>query len=87
MTGLHKVFRTDQGLKAGEIAKLLGITVNVDHGIAVMNKKRELNLTQVLLIVIASLLFTVIAIVAYMYINQFGFFHDAKAAVLQNELH
>jgi hypothetical protein len=85
--GLHKVFRTDSGLKPSEISDLLGIEVNIEDSVIVAKKKSlNLSLLQFVLLWVVSLVFAVIAVLLYMYSNDMGIFraYPSYASYEQN---
>lgn len=76
--GLHKVFRTDKGLKPAEISRLLGI----DMAVRPDRKIRAIDSNPVLyhlMIGIISLIVAILTITTYMYITDIGFFHHTSA--------
>ena len=81
--GLHKVFRTDEGLKPSEISQLLGIDVEVRERVAVVSKTKEHSLLQFILLWLTSIILAVTCILFYMYSNQMGVFHpDVRLTLL-----
>jgi len=76
--GLHKVFRTDEGLRPDEISQLLGIEVNLNR--RVPDDTSELNRMSALqnvIIWVLSALIAVLGLVFYMYIYKVGIFHSS----------
>lgn len=83
--GLHKVFRTDQSLSAGEISSLLGVDVNFSDKVDVqegINAKRY-SLMQVIILWVISIIIAVTALLLYMYSNEMGLFHPSSDFVLK----
>ncbi|MEY2664966.1 MAG: hypothetical protein RLZZ480_71 [Candidatus Parcubacteria bacterium] len=78
--GLHKVFRTDDGLKPSEISQLLGIDVNVDTLVARQESERKYSILQVVILWAASMIIAVTAVLLYMYSHHIGFFHPTSAS-------
>ncbi|MBP6881055.1 MAG: hypothetical protein KBC35_00290 [Candidatus Pacebacteria bacterium] len=76
--GLHKVFRTGESLKPEEIAQLLGVEAGVEGTLVVLNKKRELTLTQLAVVWILSVIMATSGILISMYIHQVGVFYTAS---------
>jgi len=80
--GLHKVFRTDTGLKPSEISNLLGIEVNMDQNVITAKKKNlKLSFLQFVLLWLISLTLAVLAVLAYMYSNNMGVFRTYPSSV------
>jgi hypothetical protein len=78
--GLHKVFRTDGGLKPDEIAKLLGINVEVTESkTKTFNSNGHISTQHYLFIWIISLIVAIVAVATYMYISDIGLFHHTSA--------
>lgn len=75
--GLHKVFRSDEGLKPKEVSRLLGIDVAVQDQISKDNKKRHLSYLELFLLALVSLLLATVCILFYMYSHDIGIFHPA----------
>ncbi len=77
ITGLHKVFRTDQSLAPEEINALLGVEVTV--GLLERNPKKQAGSTimQTTIIVVLTLLLAAFGLVFTMYFNEVGLFHEA----------
>lgn len=76
--GLHKVFRSDEGLKASEISQLLGIEVQVEERIEVGINARRYTLFQVITLWFISAIIAVTAVLIYMYSNHTGVFHPSS---------
>ncbi len=76
VSGLHKVFRTDQSLAPDEINALLGVEVTVDiiHSHA---KPQSKNYFQTAMIVFFTVLLAAFGLVFAMYFGQVGIFHEA----------
>lgn len=77
--GLHKVFRTDEGLKANEISQLLGIEVQVTEKVEVGINARRYTLFQVITLWFISAIIATTAVMFYMYSNKTGVFHPSTA--------
>ena len=78
--GLHKVFRSDDGLKASEISELLGIEVQVTEKVEVGINARRYTLFQVITLWFISAIIATTAVMFYMYSNQMGVFHPSVAS-------
>jgi hypothetical protein len=76
--GLHKVFRTDEGLQPKEVSRLLGINIAVRDPIERDNKKRHLSYLELFLLSLVSLLLATVFILVYMYSHDIGIFHPAS---------
>jgi len=77
--GLHKVFRTGEALNSKEISKLLGIDINIPSNSnkhTISDNKGNL---QFLVIVLLSIIFAILGIILYMYLNNMGLFHQTFA--------
>lgn len=77
--GLHKVFRTDKGLKPSEISQLLGIDVVVRPESIKQDVAITSSLAYHFIIWTVSLITAIIAITIYMYIADIGLFHHTSA--------
>ena len=73
--GLHKVFRTDQALKASEISALLGVEVNIDTAITSEANNKSFAVIYYMILWSFSVALSLAAILLYMYSHQIGFFH------------
>lgn len=76
--GLHKVFRSDEALKANEISQLLGIEVHVEEKIEVGLNARRYTLFQVITLWFISVIIATTAVLFYMYSNDTGVFHPSR---------
>ena len=76
--GLHKVFRTDEGLKPKEVSRLLGIDISVRNPISRENSNRHLSYLELFLLSLVSLLLATVFILVYMYSFEIGIFHPAS---------
>jgi hypothetical protein len=76
--GLHKVFRTNEGLKPDEISQLLGIDVDINERVLYddVDRKRASN-RQNLVIYFLSFALAVLGLAFYMYIYRVGIFHPS----------
>ncbi len=74
---LHKVFRTDEGLKPKEVSKLLGIDIKVTDHIAQSHKKRHLSYLELSLLILVAILLATVLMLLYMYAHKMGVFHPA----------
>jgi CRISPR/Cas system-associated protein Csx1 len=81
--GLHKVFRTDQGLQASEISQLLGIEVQVTEKVEVGINARRYTLFQVITLWFISAIIATTAVLFYMYTNHTGVFHPSSSMSLK----
>lgn len=75
--GLHKVFRSNDGLQPQEISKLLGIEVDVTEPVEAHANRRDLSRWQFLAVWLASVGVAAVGILVYMYFNQLGPFHPS----------
>jgi hypothetical protein len=82
--GLHKVFRSDQSLKASEISELLGIDVDLDETIDVPSAitARRFTLLQVMILWAISVILAFTGVLLYMYSQDIGLFHPSVNMVL-----
>jgi hypothetical protein len=76
--GLHKVFRTNEGLRPDEISQLLGIEVDVNQRVEYKDGESP-NQSQVQNITIGILSFTlaILGLIFYMYIYKIGIFYPS----------
>lgn len=79
--GLHKVFRTDQGLQPAEISQLLGIDVSIRTPLEQRIMARRFTVLQVFLLWSTSILIAATAVMLYMYTHHVGFFHPTSEIV------
>lgn len=75
--GLHKVFRSEKGLKPHEISQLLGIDMTIDDLRARENKQNNSGSGQYMAIIILTLIVAFLGIVFTMYQGQMGPFHSS----------
>jgi hypothetical protein len=80
--GLHKVFRTGESLKPEEIAQLLGVEAGVEGTIVVLNKKRELSVTQLTVVWVLSVIMATSGILISMYVHNIGVFYNASHSIV-----
>jgi hypothetical protein len=75
--GLHKVFRSSQGLRPNEISQLLDIEVNINKRVAVEDEdgNRRPSKFQNFIITILSICVAVLGLAFYMYIYKIGIFY------------
>lgn len=85
VTGLHKLFRTDETLKPGEISQLLGKDLYFDVRLDKVLKSREVPPFQFFAITLLSVAVAAISIVFYMYTNEMGLFHQEVNLARVNE--
>jgi hypothetical protein len=86
--GLHKVFRSDQTLKASEISQLLGVDVNIDETIQLGEgsmMKRRFTIVQVLILWFVSMILAITGVLFYMFTHDIGVFHPSSNMVLMSE--
>lgn len=86
VNGLHKLFRTDEGLKPQEISNLLGIDIQTDLIPDKLEKSSGLSVTYIISIVVFSILVAIIGVLMYMYVYKLGLFHPAVGLAFFNEL-
>ena len=78
--GLHKIYRTDSGLKPAEIAALLGINVEVSD-LQIKNHRQRGVSNYHYFIILGMVLFLAIGGLMFaMYLNQTGPFHPSAYA-------
>jgi len=77
--GLHKVFRSDKGLKSGEISALLGIDVNIQSAHIATADNKSFAVIYYIILWALSVAIALIAIILYMHANEFGLFHQTSA--------
>lgn len=76
--GLHKVFRTNEGLQPDEISQLLGIEVNLSDRVQVdAIQQKNFSKLQNVLITLLSISLAALGLAFYMYIYQVGLFHPS----------
>jgi len=76
--GLHKVFRTNEGLRPDEISQLLGIEVNLNRRVPDdISELNRMSALQNVIIWVLSALIAVLGLVFYMYIYKVGIFHSS----------
>lgn len=85
VTGLHKLFRTDETLKPKEISQLLGKDLYFDIKINQTLKNQEVPPLQFFAITLLSIAVAAISIVFYMYTNEMGLFHQGVNLARVNE--
>lgn len=83
--GLHKVFRSDEGLKSIEISQLLGGDLYFDKKIDPDTKKRKVSPLQLFFVSLLSVFVAVGSMLFYMYTNEMGLFHSNINLVQFNE--
>lgn len=79
LDGLHKVFRTDEPLSAGEVSNLLGVDISSNYAYASTPKARtrKLATTNYLLVALLSFMVAFIAMMVFMYVFEVGVFHPS----------
>ncbi len=75
--GLHKVFRSDEGLRPAEISQLLGIDVDIDQVAIGDSRSRDFSGIQYMIVWFLSVVLAVSGILFYMYLNKVGLFHPS----------
>jgi formate-dependent nitrite reductase membrane component NrfD len=75
--GLHKVFRSDVCLSPAEISELLGIDVQINNYTVMRNRKREMTLMQIFLVVLLAIGFALLGVTITMYMSKVGVFHSS----------
>lgn len=76
--GLHKVFRSNQGLQPDEISQLLGIEVNLSERVQPDSvDSKNFSKLQSIIIAALSLLIAIMSLAFYMYIYKIGIFHSS----------
>jgi len=78
--GLHKVFRTNAGLRPNEISQLLGIDVQVSGRVTTDENEdnRRLSGFQNLIITFLSIVVAMLGLAFYMYIYKIGIFYPGS---------
>ena len=79
--GLHKVFRTDNGLTPKEISKLLGIDIAITDKLHDLEAEKRANNLFTLFLTGISVALAILSILMYMYIAKIGLFHPTAAAI------
>lgn len=80
--GLHKVFRSDEGLTPKEISQLLGIEVNATAFYNPKSKQaRTMAGIQYLTVWLFSVFFATAGVLIYMYTTQVGPFHPSVSTI------
>jgi hypothetical protein len=74
--GLHKVFRTDEGLSSAEISKLLGINIDVPNSSRKITESKQPHNIHSAVIIALSMIIAISGMFIYMYLNNMGVFHD-----------
>jgi hypothetical protein len=76
--GLHKVFRTNEGLRPDEISQLLGIDVDLNERVLYDDVDvKHASRMQNLIIYFLSFALAVLGLAFYMYIYRVGIFHPS----------
>jgi len=77
--GLHKVFRTNEGLRPEEISQLLGIEVDLTDRVQTFDRESAAKASrfQSATITILSFLIAILGLAFYMYIYRIGIFHPS----------
>lgn len=83
--GLHKIFRTDEGLRPNEISQLLGIDVDVEQLPDQKVKNREIPVFHMVFVWVLSVVVAVSGIMLYMYMHEVGPFHPTVSAAYFND--
>ena len=78
--GLHKIFRSDEGLKPAEISALLGIEVEVNQVNINHNRNREMTVFQTSIVTLLAVVLALAGVFAAMYVYQVGVFHPTTTA-------
>ena len=78
--GLHKIFRSDEGLKPAEISALLGIEVEVGEVTIDRNKNREMSYLQTTIVSLLAAGLALAGVFAAMYFYEVGAFHPTASA-------
>lgn len=79
--GLHKVFRTDEALQPKEISELLGINIDVSTFYRPEADPTSKEGIQYLGVWLLSVIFAVVTILMFMYVNQVGPFHVSSQMI------
>lgn len=75
--GLHKVFRSNEGLRPDEISQLLGIEVNLSERVQARDDGKDFSRFQNVIIWTLSLALAILGLAFYMYIYKIGLFHPS----------
>ena len=84
--GLHKIFRTDEGLKPNEISELLGIQVDVNQLPTIKEKSNTISKLYLMFIWVLSVVVAVIGVLIYMYSYKVGLFHPSVGLAYFHDL-
>jgi hypothetical protein len=75
--GLHKIYRTDDGLAPNEVSALLGVSINVTPLEIRHHRERRLSGGQNFIVLAIALVFALSGILYAMYEHQTGPFHPS----------
>jgi hypothetical protein len=82
--GLHRVFRSDQILKAQEVSELLGIEMQITETVEMSGiHTPRYTILHVLTLWLISGIVAITAVMFYMYTHNTGVFHPSSAFVLK----
>lgn len=84
--GLHKIFRTDEGLSAEEITSLLGIPITADQLPEKLGNYQESSSFRMAFVWVLSVLLAVSGILIYMYLYKIGLFHPTVGLAYFNDI-
>lgn len=79
LDGLHKIYRTDSGLKPAEISALLGIDISVSELEIKNHRTRSVTKPQYFVVLGITLLLAFCGLIASMHATQTGPFHPSSA--------
>ncbi|MEY3784644.1 MAG: hypothetical protein RLZZ230_966 [Candidatus Parcubacteria bacterium] len=79
--GLHKIFRSNEGLKPDEIYKLLGVEATQTEVIVERRREHQISPFQLTVIWLLSLTLAVFGIFTYMYMTDVGIFHSPSTTL------
>ena len=78
--GIHKIFRSDEGLKPAEISALLGIEVEVNEVAIERNRNREMTYLQTTIVTVLAVSIALAGVFISMYVYEVGVFHPTASA-------
>lgn len=76
INGLHRIFRTDEGLKPSQISKLLNIDVDIrEFDKREMQNSHNTAMTQTIVVAVVAVAVAFLVVVIAMYFYDVGIFH------------
>lgn len=79
LDGLHKIFRTDEPLSAGEVSSLLGVDISSKYAQGSVSKAKTGKMTafNYLIVILLSFMVALIGMMIFMYVFKIGVFHPS----------